>query len=181
MRTSTRKAKLLIGILLCGYLFSPIALKAQQGSEFWFDVPEINRGHVITSAAKFLVYLHVTNVENFDVTVTLQLPAEPGFTPISFDVPAQSKRRIQISDPLNAGNRTNAATPLDFFYRAQQLHGPSTGSTWHEVLDCPLTDRPRYIENVLGWSSSDLLNARPYINRTNKGVLMTAADKADPS
>ena len=181
MRTSTRKAKLLIGILLCGYLFSPIALKAQQGSEFWFDVPEINRGHVIVSAAKFLVYLHVTNVENFDVTVTLQLPAEPGFTPITFDVPAQSKRRIQISDPLNAGNRTNAATPLDYFYRAQQLHGPSTGSTWHEVLDCPLTDRPRYIENVLGWSSSDLLNARPYINRTNKGVLMTAADKANPT
>ena len=126
MRTSTRKAKLLIGILLCGYLFSPIALKAQQGSEFWFDVPEINRGHVIVSAAKFLVYLHVTNVENFDVTVTLQLPAEPS--------PSMSLRRanagfryripsMRATERMRPHRSTTSTVPSSYTVLVQALPG----------------------------------------------------------
>ena len=132
--------------------------------EYWFDVPEVNRGHVIkpynsspTDKHPFDVYLHLTAVGG-PTSVKLSLPAEPGFTPQVFDIPASGKIRINLTSHGMPGTFEK-----DWFYQPYHFGNPRT---------CPIADRDKYIENILDWSESDLTAPRPYINRTKKGVLL---------
>ena len=153
-------------LLVCSLCVSfPGSILAQTGKEFWFDVPEVNRGHVANNT-DFHVYLHVTTLD-FPAEVKIALPAEPGFTPLQFTMPASSTKKIELTDPYsNTSNFTNVNSRLSLFYNAYKnvITGENLGRT----------NKPQYIENVLGWSVSDPNAARPYLNRTTKGVQMTA-------
>ena len=153
-------------LLVCSLCVSfPGSILAQTGKEFWFDVPEVNRGHVANNT-DFHVYLHVTTLD-FPAEVKIALPAEPGFTPLQFTMPASSTKKIELTDPYsNTSNFTNVNSRLSLFYDAFKnvITGENLGRT----------NKPQYIENVLGWSVSDPNAARPYLNRTTKGVQMTA-------
>ena len=169
-KVSAGWGRLLLGgmLLACSLCVSfPGSILAQTGKEFWFDVPEVTRGHV--KAGNIIhVYLHVTTLD-FPAEVKIALPAEPGFTPLQFTMPASSTKKIELTDPnsfMSNSYFTNVNSPLSLFYKA--FKNVTTG----EYLG--RTNKPQYIENVLGWSVSDPNAARPYLNRTTKGVQMTA-------
>ena len=169
-KVSAGWGRLLLGgmLLVCSLCVSfPGSILAQTGKEFWFDVPEVNRGHV-ANTYDFHVYLHVTTLD-FPAEVKIALPAEPGFTPLQFTMPASSTKKIELTDPnspTSNSNFTNVNSRLSLFYNAYKnvITGENLGRT----------NKPQYIENVLGWSVSDPNAARPYLNRTTKGVQMTA-------
>ncbi|MCB8964635.1 MAG: PKD domain-containing protein [Bacteroidales bacterium] len=152
--------KIVAAVLL---LFAGGKTYSQIGTEFWFDVPEVNRGHVSSTYA-FHVYLHVSALED-DANVTIELPAEPGFAPINFTVTGSTKVRIELTDPYsNTSNFSNILAPMSLFYNARK---------WGDYTATPLAERAKYIENLLEWSESDSDPTNPvYINRTNKGVRM---------
>lgn len=169
-RAAWRRVGLLVAFAML--LLFPSVAGAQTGKEFWFDVPEVNRGHV-SGQRDFHVFLHVTALE-YAADVTIELPAEIGFTPISFTVPASSTKTIELTDPSsNNSNFTDPDRPMSLFYNASKLEQQWGRTVGRENLG--RTNKPEYIENVLGWAESDPNAAKPYLNRTKKGVRMSAS------
>ena len=146
--------------------------KAQISTSFWFDVPEVTRGHVITDPGppatdnKVRVYLHISAASSDPTTVRLEMPAETGFPHQDFDIPGDGKIKIALT---RHGLASPAAYNFDWFAVPEQWTG-SPYSTPGNLRYVPQVDRHKYIENVLDWAVSDMSDPRPYFNRTNKGV-----------
>ncbi len=181
-RALTRRVgKLLWACLLALPLLWGGAGYAQTGKDFWFDIPEVNRGHV-SSTNEFRVYLHVTNTSNTTpATVNLELPAEAGFKSQQFTVPPSQKVRIPLTAPGNTSSTGTGAVANSLslistgtnhlFYHP---FSDGSGSAGKDLFSNPSTtaERATFIENVLAWSESNMTVAKPYINRTKKGVHM---------
>ena len=181
-RALTRRVgKLLWACLLALPLLWGGAGYAQTGKDFWFDIPEVNRGHV-SSTNEFRVYLHVTNTSNTTpATVNLELPAEAGFKSQQFTVPPSQKVRIPLTAPGNTSSTGTGAVANSLslvstgtnhlFYHP---FSDGNGTAGKDLFANPSTtaERATFIENVLAWSESNMTVARPYVNRTKKGVHM---------
>jgi PKD repeat protein len=76
---------LLFGIITSLYLvFGNNTLSAQTDTEFWFVVPGISENH----GDKPIRFVFTTTEFNADITI--EMPANPGFTPIYMSIPANS-------------------------------------------------------------------------------------------
>ncbi|PID90209.1 MAG: hypothetical protein CSA97_04060, partial [Bacteroidetes bacterium] len=158
------KVLLALGLLALGYM--PCGW-AQQGDDFWFDVPEINRPH---GKDFFDCYLNISTLDH-DVRVHIDLPAEEDdFTELVFTMKSGSTKRIQLtrhSGNVVSSNGTGADESLSLFYK------PEIKASY--LASCPEKDRGKFIENLLCWSKSDTTDPdRLIINQTNKGVHMWA-------
>ena len=142
-------------------------LFAQISSSFWFDVPEVTRGHVLENEQrKVRVYLHLSATKSVTTRVKLELPAETGFHE-TFTIPGDGKIKISLT---NEGVNIPPAMKKNWFAVPFQ---------WGNLHTVPATDWSKYIENVLDWSETDVVNETPlYFNRTNKGVHLYAVDGA---
>ncbi len=180
-------------ILLLGGWLRPVV--AQSGDEFWFDVPE----HARFRSREYPVYLHLQNLAEGKVRVTIDLPAEPwdaakrtGFEPITLEMLKGQVRRIQLAGRgrLNgrqwAPNSTSRELGLSGGNEEYQagsalcLHYGNVRN-FNTLNDCPRAERAQYIENLLAWAKSDVDHAtKRYINRTNKGVRMRAEQEYEP-
>lgn len=77
-------------LLLSGY---STTLFAQVDTEFWFVVPEIShRG----STGGTPGILRIATLE-LEATVTIEMPANPGFTPIIVDIPANNEAAVDLT------------------------------------------------------------------------------------
>ncbi|MGP1363096.1 MAG: hypothetical protein ACTTKZ_05365, partial [Bacteroides sp.] len=154
-------------VLFVFFVLSLGGVRAQIASSFWFDVPEVTRGHVIAIPHrvdnKVRVYLHISAASSKPTTVRLELPAEAGFAPKDFDIPGDGKIKIGLTRHCQSSPATYT---FDWFGVPEQWTGGSAGN----LRTVPAADRPKYIENVLDWAVSDMSAPEPYFNRTNKGV-----------
>ena len=169
---------ILLSIIALAFLLNTV--KAQVSTSFWFDVPEVTRGHVIASPGppatdnKVHVYLHLSAASSNPTTVRLELPAEAGFGQYDFNIPGDGKIKISLT---RHGQPSPAAYIHDWFAVPErwpvQNSFPWTANphaTTGNLRYVPLVDRYKYIENVLDWAECDMSAAEPYFNRTNKGV-----------
>ncbi|MFW5872495.1 MAG: DNRLRE domain-containing protein, partial [bacterium] len=107
------------------FFFVIISVKfgfAQTDTEFWFAAPEITQGH-----GDRPVSLVITTLENAS-SVTISLPANPAFSPISFNIPDNSVNRYDLTpyideienkiadSVLNRGVLVSTSTPVSAYY-----------------------------------------------------------------
>ena len=102
-------------ILLFSLLLMPgyKTLQAQTDTEFWFAVPKLSQSHDWDRRRFFI------RVATFDLpaTITISMPATPGFAPMVFDVPANSARTIPLlSDPTHSYNTIPLAPIREFIF-----------------------------------------------------------------
>ncbi|MEE4177578.1 MAG: PKD domain-containing protein [Bacteroides sp.] len=90
---------LLVLLLL---LFFAGSLKAQTDTEFWFVAPRVTEGHGFDPSVpnyyggrKF--YLRFASM-SLPATITIDMPANPAFTPIEFTMPANAAHTEDLSD-----------------------------------------------------------------------------------
>ena len=92
-----------VGLVL-GLLGYSTGLFAQVDTDFWFVVPEIShRGNTGGTPANLRL-----STLGLDATVTIEMPANPGFTPIVLNIPANDYTSVDLSYlidylPGNAG------------------------------------------------------------------------------
>lgn len=73
-------------------LLGTFGANAQIDRTFWFVAPEVSRTHGDNP-----VYLRVTTF-NQPATVTISIPANPAFTPVTLSIPANSQERYQFTN-----------------------------------------------------------------------------------
>ncbi|MEA2106253.1 MAG: IgGFc-binding protein [Bacteroidota bacterium] len=121
---------------------------AQKDTVFWFSAPETNRYH---SQGGYTC----EEIQN-GTPVYLHLT--------TFDEPAN----VSISMPANPN--FNGGNPLVINIPANDTHREDLSS----FIDDALVIQWNSMENKLRWTTSDLVAARPYINRNNKGIKITS-------
>lgn len=87
MKKLTHYITILSAILFCSTAVS------QTDTEFWFVKPNITQEHTNES------FKIVVTARDFDADVTIEMPAEPGFTPVNFTVPAFTTYVHNITQP----------------------------------------------------------------------------------
>lgn len=142
--------KIVAAVLL---LFAGGKTYSQIGTEFWFDMPEHNLWHDDPGRIDGII-LHVASASDSAATVTLEVPAFPTFkftahggnATYTFTVPAGSEFTVDLKSYMGAGGNNK--------------------------VDLPLIEPANVLENVLLWAQTNTTAAKPYINRTKKGILM---------
>ena len=83
------------GFLLALLLLTPLASVAQVDTLFWFAQPDVWRRYT-TLPVNYCV-------TTFDqaATVTIDMPADPSFAPITFSVPANSFHQHNVASLYN--------------------------------------------------------------------------------
>jgi len=113
-------------LVLCSFwLIAGVAVSsAQTDTTFWFVAPEVAQGHNDRPVA-----FRVTSQGQASV-VTLSMPANPGFAPVTWNVPANGTRSVIYSDGdtldlienqphntlLNKGFLIQSTTPITAYY-----------------------------------------------------------------
>lgn len=112
-------------ILCCFMLLAGVAVSsAQTDTTFWFVAPEVSTGHSDRPVA-----FRVTS-QGQAATVTLSMPANPAFIPVTWVVPANATRSViynnadtinlienaQINTVLSKGFLIEATTPITAYY-----------------------------------------------------------------
>ena len=104
--------KKIFTLLLIALAFSN-NLQAQSGTEFWFAPPDVTFSHNAPGGVP--IYLNISTF-NDPATITIDLPANPGFTPIVVVIPANSAHQedlsIYVSDLETAPTNTILTTGL---------------------------------------------------------------------
>ncbi|TVQ84398.1 MAG: PKD domain-containing protein [Bacteroidetes bacterium] len=85
---------------------------AQTDTEFWFAIPKVSQSHNWHNRKFFFRFATL----NLPATITISMPADPGFVPIVHDVPANTAITVQ----LPADEWQNP--PLDLFYQMWNEH-----------------------------------------------------------
>ena len=75
-----------------------MAANAQTDTEFWFGAPDVSSEHGNSPWNGAPIYLHLTAV--YATHVTISRPADPGFTPIEFDLLPMEHQTIQLETIL---------------------------------------------------------------------------------
>lgn len=115
-------------------LFSIFSIKgfAQKDTVFWFSAPETNRYHSQSDAYACAikqdgtpVYLHLTTFE-YAANVTISMPANPFFTPIVLNIPANTTHREDLSNHFEDGV-VNQFTSMEnkLMWTTSSLVGPT--------------------------------------------------------
>ncbi|MBI9055868.1 MAG: hypothetical protein JEY96_18745 [Bacteroidales bacterium] len=98
---------LLVGIITSLFLGFGNHLSAQTDTEFWFVKPNITPEHTNRS------FKIVFTTQEFAANVTIQMPAEPAFTPIDINIPAHTTFQHQVTDPSAEFTIMNNSTLID--------------------------------------------------------------------
>ena len=98
--------------------------KAQVGTDFWFAPPNVTEYH---NPPNFPIYLLITTLDN-PADVTISMPANGSFIPISLNLPANSSQRVDLTavrtqletrptnSILNTGLRIEATDKITAYY-----------------------------------------------------------------
>ena len=84
-----------LAVIIVG-LISFFGLYAQTDNLFWFGAPDVSSTHGDNPWNGAPIYLHVTAVQ--PTTVTVSQPANPAFTPITFDLNQLEHRTIRMDN-----------------------------------------------------------------------------------
>ena len=76
------------------FLFTYFNVFSQSGTEFWFAPPDVTFSH--NSPGGVPIYLNMSTLASA-ATVTVDQPANPGFTPIVINIPANSSHQEDLS------------------------------------------------------------------------------------
>ena len=121
--------RILFCLSLCALFASN--LNAQSGTEFWFAPPEVTFSH--NSPGGVPIYLNLSTFGD-PATVTIDQPANPGFTPIVVAIPANSSSQQDLSafvadletEPtntvLNTGLRITATDTITAYYEVSNTN-----------------------------------------------------------
>lgn len=82
----------LLTLILC---FTATVAVAQTDNLFWFAAPDVSSVHGNDPKNGAPIYLHITAIQA--TTVTVSQPANPGFTPITFDLDELEHYTIQLN------------------------------------------------------------------------------------
>ncbi|NMC99978.1 MAG: hypothetical protein GYA62_09685, partial [Bacteroidales bacterium] len=111
-------------------LFFYTEIKAQVGTDFWFAPPNVTEYH---NPPNFPIYLLITTLDN-PATVTISMPANVGFTPIVYNLPANSSQRVDLTSVrtqletqptnsvLNTGLRIQATDKITAYYEVSNTN-----------------------------------------------------------
>jgi hypothetical protein len=99
--------RIYITTILC---LSALFVFAQTDREFWFAAPDVSSVHGSGNKNGSPIYFHVTAV--YPTTVTIERPADPGFTPITFDLAQLEHRTIQLDAFMTYDQIENYPLPL---------------------------------------------------------------------
>jgi PKD repeat protein len=122
---------LLLLLLLC---FSG-RLLAQTDTEFWFVAPRVTEGHGWTADGGKKFYLRFATM-SLPATITIAMPANPAFTPIEIDLPANSAHTEDLTDlhaiiwhPMpneihGRGIHITSTTPITAYYEVGTYYNP---------------------------------------------------------
>ncbi len=125
----TLLALLLLGLLAAG------KVAAQTDTEFWFAAPDITTGH---GSGGVPIYIRVASL-HFPTTVTISVPANPGFDPIILNLPPNTSETVEIpeddrhlvennpyqdTDPVNKGIRVQANNLITAYYEVGTFFNP---------------------------------------------------------
>ena len=83
----------IVFILLCS-----TTVRAQTDTEFWFAAPDVSSEHGNPPKNGAPIYLHVTAA--YSTHVIISRPADPGFTPVEFDLLPQEHQTVQLDGLL---------------------------------------------------------------------------------
>ena len=89
--------KLLRSLLLFSLLFLNAGSYAQTSQEFWFAAPTVTESHGGTNIPILLRFTSTSTPAN----IVIDMPANPGFVPISFSMPANSSHTEDLSAFVN--------------------------------------------------------------------------------
>ncbi len=120
--SQARRPKWMAGFLLALLLLTPLASVAQVDTLFWFAQPDVWRRYT-TLPVNYCV-------TTFDqpATVTIDMPADPSFAPITFSVPANSFHQHNVASlysqmvtstsnaARNRGVRIRATAPVSCYF-----------------------------------------------------------------
>lgn len=105
--------KKFVALTLLIFLFTA-SLKAQKDNSFWFAAPDIEIvNHPIYGEFDRPIYMRLTSFTS-PATVTISIPANPAFVPVSVNIPANSTSTVNLtpwidlienSDPANVANK----------------------------------------------------------------------------
>ena len=137
------KCKYILGIFLSIIAIFVLFMgraQAQIATSFWFDVPEVTRGHVIADPSppatddKVRVYLHISAASSAPTTVRLEMPAEAGFASQDFNIPGDGKIKVALT---RHGLASPAAYTFDWFAVPQRWPvidwNPSTANPYDPI------------------------------------------------
>ena len=146
---SIERIVLLLLFSICGFQSF-----GQTDTEFWFSVPEINRYHNDGDDLNHKnngspVFFRIT-AGDIESMVTITMPANNSF---------------------NGGNVYTVLVPANTTKTLDLFNLKFLGDAWGGV---PGVADDASMENRLLWTKSDLTAAKPYINKNNKGVHITA-------
>jgi len=122
---------LLLLLLLC---FSG-KLLAQTDTEFWFVAPRVTDGHGWTADGGKKFYLRFATM-SLPATITIEMPANPAFTPIEINLPANAAHTEDLTDlhaliwhPMpneihGRGLHITSTTPITAYYEVGTYYNP---------------------------------------------------------
>jgi PKD repeat protein len=93
MGKTLRLLMLVVFLGLIQLMGSPQAAFSQTDTEFWFVAPNVSKSHG-WAGRKF--YMRFASL-NIPAEVTISMPANPAFTPITFDLPANSAHTEELT------------------------------------------------------------------------------------
>jgi PKD repeat protein len=122
------------GVLLLFLLLFPGRLHAQTDTEFWFAAPKITESH---HTGGIPIYIRIASL-NIPANVTISIPANPGFVPITVNLGANEAQTIDISawrndlennpylntDPVDKGIRIQADNLITAYYEVGTGNNP---------------------------------------------------------
>lgn len=123
-----QKALLVFSAILCF-----LGANGQSGNEFWFAPPDVTFSHNPPGGVP--IYLNLSTYSQ-PATVTIDQPANPGFTPIVVNIPANSSRQEDLSafvasletaptnSVLTTGLRILSTDTITAYYEVSNTNNP---------------------------------------------------------
>lgn len=123
-----KKLSIFCSIFLCLFFSN---LNAQSGTDFWFAPPDVTDLHNPPGGEP--IYLLISSF-NQPATVTISQPANPGFTPITVNLAANSSTRINLTPfksqletrptntVLNTGLRIQSTAKIQCYYEVSNTN-----------------------------------------------------------
>lgn len=118
--TNTIKMKNLTAVIITLLIFT-ISAQGQTDTEFWFAAPDVSSVHGNGAKNGTPIYLHVT--AQYATTVTVSRPADPGFTPFSFDLNDLEHRSIRLDATVLPNGETLPIDEIENYPSADLVDG----------------------------------------------------------
>ena len=134
-RSAFRRTALIMLLLA---LLAGSRVMAQTDTEFWFAAPDITTGHGNSGRGGVPIYIRVASLY-FPTTVTISIPANPGFTPITLNLPPNTSETVEIPEihrnlvennpyqdtsPVNKGIRVQSNNLITAYYEVGTFFNP---------------------------------------------------------